>query len=210
MSTRSRIEKTCIRKLIELKKFLSDQDMADILLVWDGFKPAAIVELSYFPRSKFSREEFHRKIGNLKKILQKLDLHYRLQVNYSKRKREVAHYSYIARNQKKLEEVIVADAEMNTKKRRLQIGVLLGYPKTAAEAFANGKTLNYRNLPSAVSQKKELKFLNFRLSRHWRRELEYMRKRARAIKQITPDLYMKIIKGSKKIGQFKDVSGSSS
>ncbi len=187
-------KKYWVTKLLKLEGILDDQDKADTLLVWDGFKPAAMIELSYFPRSKFSRKEFHKKIDGLEKILQKLDLHYRLRINYPKRKKEVTHYSYVARNQKKLAEIIVADAEMNTKKRRLQVGVLLGYPMTAVRAFANGKTFNFKSLPSKISQKNELKFLNFRLSRHWKKEFGYLKKKTEAIKKITPELYRKIIK----------------
>ena len=183
-----------INQLVALKRIIADQEIAGILLVWDGFKPAAMIELSYFPRSKFSRKEFHKKIGDLEKILQKLDLRYKLQINYPRRKNEITHYSYIARNQKKLAEIIAADAEINTKKRRLQVGILLGYPNTAIKAFANGNTLNFQNLPSVILQKKELKFLNFRLSKHWKKELIYLKKKAETIKKIAPELYRKIIK----------------
>ena len=197
-----------INRLVALKRIIADQEIADILLVWDGFKPAAMVELSYFPRLKFSRKEFYKKIGDLEKILQKLNLKYRLQVNYPKRKKEVTRYSYVARNQRKLKEIIAADAEINTKKRRLKVGLLLGYPKTAIHAFANSKVLN--RFPSYVLKREELKFLNFRLSKHWKEELVYLKRKAEVIKRIVPDLYIKIIKGSKKIRQFRDVSRSSS
>ena len=192
MSTRNRIkERYWIRKLVRLEGFITDQDKADLLLVWDGFKPTAMVELSYFQRSKFSRKEFHKKIGDLEKIFQKLNLCYRLQINYPKRKKEVTHYSYIARNQKKLKEIIAADAEKNIRKRRLKLGVLLGYPKTAVQAFVDGKVLN--RFPPSVLKREELKFLNFRLSKHWRKEFEYIRKRAKAIKQIVPEFYAQIV-----------------
>lgn len=180
-----------IKKIILLRKVLSEQEIADILLVWGRFKPAAMIELSYFPAARFSRKEFRKKIGDLEKILQKLDLHYRLRINYPKRKKEVTHYSYIARNQKKLKEIIAADKEGNTKKRRLKVGLLLGYPRTAVQAFANGEVLN--RLPPHVLKREELKFLNFRLSRHWRRELDYVRKRTKAIKKISPKLYQRIL-----------------
>lgn len=194
MSIRNRIkEEYWVTKLSEFKEILNDQDKTDLLLVWDGFKPTAMIELSYFPLATISRKEFHKKIGDLEKILQKLDLRYRLQINYPKRKKEVTHYSYIARNQKKLKEIIAADNEGNTKKRRLKVGLLLGYPKTAVKAFADGKALNLNDLPSKIYQKKELKFLNFRLSKNWPEEFEYVEQRAKAIKRMNPELYRRIL-----------------
>jgi hypothetical protein len=188
-----------INRLAGLKGIIADQEIADILLVWNKFKPAAMVELSYFPGSIVSRKEFHKKIDSFKKILRGLGLSYRLQVNYPKTTKEITHYSYIAKDRKVLEKVISAAIGKNVKKRRLKLGTLLGYPKTAVGAFAKGRAL--RSLPPSIILKRpELKFLNFRLSRHWRKELGYIHGRAERIKRIAPELYLRILKKKKEGG----------
>jgi len=179
-----------IKRLVRRGGLLADQEIADILLTVEGFKPAAMIELSYPPRATFPRKEFHKKISDLRKILQKLGLSYRLQINYPKDAREVTRYSYVAKDRKKLKKIIAADTERNIRKRRLQLGALLGYPTTAIEAFANGKAID--RLPAIAAKKKESKFINFRLSRHWRKELQYVKRRAELIKQIAPELYKRI------------------
>jgi len=179
-----------IKRLVRRGGLLADQEIADILLTRDGFKPAAIVEVSYPLHATFSRKEFHIKISDLRKILQKLGLSYRLHTNYPKNAREVTRYSYVAKDRKKFKKIIAAEAEKNIRKRRLQLGALLGYPTTAIEAFANGKALH--RLPAIAAKKKESKFINFRLSRHWQKEFEHAKKRAELIKQIAPELYRRI------------------
>ena len=179
-----------IKKLVRRGGLLADQEIADILLTAEGFKPVAMIEVSYPLRATFSRQEFHRKISDLRKILQKLGLSYRLQISYPKDAREVTRYSYVVKDRKKLKKIIAADTERNIRKRRLQLGALLGYPTTAIEAFANGKALN--RFPATVAKRKESKFINFRLSKHWQKELAYAKRRAKLIKQIAPELYKRI------------------
>ena len=179
-----------IKKLVRRGGLLADQEIADILLTAEGFKPAAMIEISYPSCATFSRKEFHKKISDLRKIFQKLGLRYRLHINYPKNAREVTRYSYIAKDQGKFKKIIAAEAERNMRKRRLQLGALLGYPTTAIEAFANGKALD--RFPAIAAKKKESKFINFRLSRHWQEELAYAKRRAKLIKQIAPELYKRI------------------
>lgn len=187
---------------MRLTAILDDQHIADILLVWSGFKPAALIELSYFPRIGFSREKFHKKITDLEKIFENSGLCYELRLNYPKSKNEHTRYSSVAKDKKTLVKLKKASTIKNTRSRRIKLGTLLGYPRTAVFSFANGTALDYRDLWQEMRKSKELKFLNFRLSkRHWHRELKYLKKRASAIKQISPELYKKITHKSKE-GQF--------
>ncbi len=179
-----------IKKLVRRGGLLTDQEIADILLTAEGFKPAAMIEVSYPPRAAFSKKEFYKKISDLRKILQKLGLSCRLQINYPKDAREATRYSYVAKDRKKFKKIAAAEAERNIRKRRLQLGALLGYPTTAIKAFANSKAID--RLPAIAAKKKESKFINFRLSRHWRKELQYVKRRAELIKQIAPELYKRI------------------
>ncbi len=182
-----------IKRLVRFGGILTDQDIGDVLLVQGGFKPAAMVELSYPPHVKFSKRKFLKKINDLKQIFRKLDLIYRLYINYPKNSREVTRYSYIARNEKTLKKLIAADAEKVIRKRRLETGALLGYPRTAVETFANGKSLSLEKLPKTALENTEFRFLNFRLSKHWRKEFIYAKRRASAIKNMSPELYNRIL-----------------
>lgn len=175
---------------------LDDQSIADILLVWSRFKPGALVEISYPSRTPISRRKFHKAVADFKEVLGKLGLHYELKVNYPKTADARTRYTPIAKNGKVLKKLAAALREKDVKKRRVKTGLLLGYPKTAATAFAGGDYFSRRDLPSSFSKAKYLKFLNFRLSRFWRKELSYVKRKAGEIKKISPELYTRITRKS--------------
>lgn len=180
------------RKLIsELSALtiISHQDIADIILVWISFKPAAMVEVSYFPENGISKAEFTRKVKRLKEILEELDLAYKIKVNYPQKNTELTEYSYITRDKATLRKIISANALKDVKTRRMRVGELLGYPKTAIEAFAKNEYLAYRKLPKAVLKNKYFKFINFRLSKNWRKEMIYAKKRGEIIRKVSLRLY---------------------
>lgn len=181
-----------IKKLVRVERLIPDQEIADILLVWKGFKPAAMIELSYVPRVISSKKIFLRKVSDLQNILRGLSLTYRLHINYPTSAREITRYSYIAKNKQKLKGVVGADNEPDTKQRRLCVGKALGYPPTAVKAFAAGTYL--KQSPATITRMPELKFLNFRLSKQWRKELLYVRKKAKAIQKISPELFLRMKK----------------
>ncbi|OGY97478.1 MAG: hypothetical protein A3A43_00545 [Candidatus Liptonbacteria bacterium RIFCSPLOWO2_01_FULL_56_20] len=187
-------ERRWIKKLTGLTALLDDQSIADILLVRSGFKPGALVEISYHPHSSVSQPEFHRAVNGLREILKKLRLYYKLHENYPKTTRARTRYTCIARDKGTLKELVAALANKDVRKRRFEIGMLLGYPETAVAAFASNRPLDNRNLPRLVSIAKEFKFLNFRLSRNWREELGYLRRRAKEIKRLSPELHARILR----------------
>ena len=123
---------------------------------------------------------------------------YQLHPNYPKSKLAYTKYSVIARDSKTLTKLIAAENQKNDKKRRTQVGILLGYPKTAVKAFGEYKVIDVRTLPSSILKKPEMKFLHFRLSKHWKTELRYVKRRAEIIKKTSPELYKQIAKKSLK------------
>ena len=77
------------------------------------------------------------------------------------------------------------------------IGLALGYPKTAVEAFINKKVLDYNELPKEESKRlikeKTSKFLGFRLSKdNWQEELNLVRRQQKLIEEKFPNLYKQI------------------
>jgi len=185
-------EKQLINKLILLGGVFGYSQIADIILVFSGFKPAAMVELSRFRDSKLSLKSFSKKVEDLEKIMTLLSLEYKLHINYPKDKKEITSYSYVARDQRTLKKLVSAHNETSQKKRRLVVGKLLGYPKIAVGGFATGKVIEVGELPPEVLRLEELKFLRFRLSKNWKNELRYVRLMRDEIKNIAPALYQKI------------------
>lgn len=182
-----------VKKLIKLRGALDDLNKADILLVWSRFKPAAMIELSYFPKSKISKKEFLNRIDNLKKILDELSLKYKLNLNFPKSRYSLTKFSFIARDKKTLSKLIKAQNLKDPKKRRLQVGLLMGYPKTAVKAFANNESIDLNELPEKIIQSKEINLLNFRLSKHWRSELKYLKKKSQELGRVAPELHKRIL-----------------
>lgn len=163
---------------------LQKNDVADIALVAQGFKPAAMLEITYFKNSKITKREFSKQVNLLKKMLKNLNLQYKMRINYPMSKNELTQFSIIARNQKIIKKILVAEKEKNPVTRRLQIGQLMGYPKTAVNAFAKDKSITISDLPMSIQKNRNLKFLNFRLSKNWRNEIKYLNKRVKILKKL--------------------------
>ncbi len=193
---KGRNKENLLKELLKFNKILDYKSMADIVLVWSGFKPTAMVAISYLSKSGFSKKEFLKSIDNLKNILNGLKLKYQLNINYPKSSQEITKYSYITKTNLMLKKIIIADTKKNTKQRRLKTGKLLGYPISAVNAFAKSGAFNclgLQNLPPDVLKNKYIKFLNFRLSKkNWKKEMEYVKKKAQMIKRISPELYKRI------------------
>jgi hypothetical protein len=71
-------------------------------------------------------------------------------------------------------------------------GILLGFPRTAVEAFVNGNMLGINEVPSSTEHvsAEAMKFLNHRLSKeHWEEEVKYLPNFARTVMRISPEIY---------------------
>ncbi len=177
---------------MKISTILSDQDMADILLVWKDFKPAAIFEISYFENSKRARNDFLKEVEQLKKLLKKLDLKSKIRTNRPKSKNALTKFSIASKDQMIIERILAAEKIKNSMHRKMQIGKLIGYPLTAVKAFAKNESIALNSLPISVKRNKILKFLNFRLSKDWKKELPYLAEKAKILKKAAPSLYKKI------------------
>ena len=101
----------------------------------------------------------------------------------------------IGKDTKHLQAFLKADAKKNSREKTKARGLALGYPKTAISAFINKEVIEIKDLPKQIRESKEIKFLNFRLSKkHWRKEFKFVQKRANTIKKLSPKLYAKITK----------------
>lgn len=175
-------------------KVLSKTDFADILLVAHGFKPSALIEVSLQPKSRISKKQFNAEVKTLRRKLKKLSLYFRLSPCFSS-SCNLNKASFVSSKKEILASLVRAEKIKNDKTRRLTIGKLLGYPMSSVRAFAEGRSIETTSLPKRILKKPEMAILNFRLSKNWKKELLYLKKKAFMLKKIAPELYQDIIRG---------------
>jgi hypothetical protein len=83
-------------------------------------------------------------------------------------------------------------------RNNMRIGILLGYPETAAAAYRSDKALNWAEISEDEKNKLQkegvLKFLEFHPSQaHWQEELDFARENQKIIREKAPKLYQEII-----------------
>lgn len=181
-----------IDKLAKLTNLLNVNDVADILLVVDGFKVAALIEVSIPPNTNKS-QRLKKELQELREILKNLNLAYRIIINKIDTKTQLGKYSFIAKDAKTLKKLIQANQEKDAKTRKLKTGLLLGYPKSAVVAFANNNSISNSDIPKYILKRNYFKFLNFRLSKSWKEEIKYLELKANRIKKISFDMYKKVV-----------------
>ena len=136
----------------------------------------------------------------IKEIFEKLNFPYSI-THTIKPKDEFFGFEIVsAKTKDNLDKFLKANKERDEK----TMGLLLGYPKTAVEAYDSREVLDFEKffaseLPKEKQRKLEeegvLRFLSFRPSRkHWQEELEEVRKLQALIRQKAPSLYQEIIK----------------
>jgi hypothetical protein len=204
---------------IENLDFLGTQDRMILILTYLGEKPVTKIELSYIEQYPYTDlNEIILKREKLERLLKKLGLKFkiikRIIVNENGFE-EITFEFLISRDKKKIEELEKAINENDSRK----MGELYGYPKTAVDAYVKSmrilkeKRKNKRDilLESIFDRKKwfdslseeersklieegVLNFLTFTFSKkHWREELDVVRKWQSIIKEKSPRLYQEII-----------------
>ncbi len=194
-------------KVIE-NSFLELQARQDILLVYLREKPS----MQYPSRNEYYKKEgkdfyeealkeFNEKKESTKKMLGFLEIpFYFEEVEKEKFDYSIKEgYRFLAgRDENSLINLREALKTGSSKK----IGLALGYPETAVNAFVEGEILDkyddLRFLPQnekdALKEEGVFKFVSFGLSKNnWREELELVRKYQEAIKKNAPNLYKEII-----------------
>lgn len=85
----------------------------------------------------------------------------------------------------------------DTSNNHTSIGLLLGYPKTAVEAFLTPNMLDQAETPETTDDvsKFRMRLLGHRLSKdHWGEEVKYLQPSGEYIKSISPYIYNKLTK----------------
>lgn len=171
-------------KMLETIQNLIPPYKGDILLVYGGLKPSCFVELS---------NEIHELIT----ILDELGLYYRIEAKTytdkaGKKSQEVTRL-YIARDQDNANRL--ASYFKNIINHDYDIGILLGYPKTAVEAFVSEDMLDMADIPESTSEvtKKNMRLLGYRLSKTlWEDEVKQLEEYGNYLLKVSPTIYTEI------------------
>ena len=182
---------------------LTNQDRSHILLVLEGLKQACQIEI-YNPdktgyKSGHENEyeqnttDFKKTIEDLQELFQKLNLPYHLDINHVQEEDGMPAHTVA-------EFLIGKDQETLTKLKNVSKEVggsedakIFDIPATAIDAWNNGTTKDLETLPDDIRNSEVFQFIDFALSEdHWKEEIEFVRRRADAIKNLAPELYAKI------------------
>jgi len=178
------------------------QEKKDLVLSYLNEKPASWIDVSerYKQTEKNEDEilnQLELKRDEIRKILDKTGFVYEVEkFKIKERTMYNAGYNFIiARNSEDLSRLKRGLKRGDTK----EIGLSIGYPETAVEAFINKKVLDYNKLPKEESKRlikeKTSKFLDFRLSKNnWQEELNLVRRQQKLIEKKFPNFYKQITK----------------
>jgi len=191
--------KEIVEKLEGLE-FLYDTDKIIFLLVFTGEKSGGHIGIVYrLDTSDYTEEEFRNRGRKLQDFLEEN------KVSYYSREIEPQRATngeiilkqldfYLAKDIESLEKIKEAVDEHDERK----FGLAMGYPQTAVEAFVSTEDpFTKPDLlfvePIEVEFSEERSFLFFRMSKeHWHEELEVVKRWARTIKEVAPQLYEEI------------------
>ena len=191
-------------EIIEKSSISADDKLSLALLLLDR------KDVSFLGNAEIIREEdelkiiekFKKELEENKRILDEAGFSYR--ASDIKLKDEIASFSIeVAKNNNKLLELIQACEKGDDKK----IGELLGFPKTAIEAYDIDEALDFEiffkeELSEAereeLAESGILNFVGFRPScEHWKEEFIEVKEDQEIIKERAPKLYSEIVKINK-------------
>ncbi|MDD5750886.1 MAG: hypothetical protein PHU56_04615 [Candidatus Pacebacteria bacterium] len=196
---------------LEKSPLLADSEKLALLLMLAGEKPAVVhsLVLKFGSEQKISEEKFIAEKNFMTDWLKRAGLFFSVKEKRIRGgvkggfKSIVKLYDFnIARDKAALE-------RLNHAHGKLEFGLALGYPYTAAAAFSKGHKflMEHEDLPFDVKSSEIMDFLFFRLSKeHWHEELETVKRWSRAIKENFPDFYKKITDLRSKIDSLRSES----
>lgn len=186
---------------LEVVQTINAHDKVTILLTLGGLKPAGMfyLESGDYKTSEKPRRVSEKSLEQMEGILKSMNLSYYIRRwtltetdrNAVEWSREIVHY-YISHNSEtalRLKKMVEGDWQKNN----YDIGLLLGYPASAVEAFSNeGDLLPFNEIPASMPNisEREVRLLGFRLSKqHWRKEISILESYGNYLRQISPRIY---------------------
>lgn len=187
-------------RALELEKEMKPIQKALLLMVADGKKPATwqlIASEKWIEGARVTRITAER-WQELDTIFRKLDLVYtartRLDDTTFVQPKDGTHHwieladVFLSRDQTHADKLAKAVESGNHN----QIGTLLGFPKSAVDAFISKDTLPISKWPLSTKNvdKDAMRFLNHMISKNnWKEEINYLPAFSRRIKEISNKIY---------------------
>lgn len=193
-------------KMIENSAILNTDQKIDLISFVAGLKKVVylgdhkIIE-SEEEEQKF-KDEFSGEIKEIKRIFDNLGVSYAMAKDLTLEDDAILGFNIAAAKEKEdLDKFLKVEKEKE--KDDKEMGLLLGYPKTAVEVYNSEDSLyfeSFLNTELPEDERKKLgkegvmKFLQFQPSKqHWREEIEEARKLQSLIKEKAPLLYQEIM-----------------
>lgn len=184
-------EKALIEKVERLDCY--DSEKVDLLLVYKGLKRASEVTLLKYFEEKTPEEQREKARKEFISICDDMQLVWEQFQNTIEGYEDTINF-FVAKTRADLTAISSADYKDN--ENSLDTGLILGYPRTAVEAYVRGQENLIpiaeigQFIPEELSKKDFMAFVTFRLSKeHWREELETAKSFADCIQKIDPALY---------------------
>ncbi len=174
--------------------FLGDHDKAEIALTLLGLKPGFILAW-WEPIDK--KDLIQTESNDLERLLVGNQL--KVKSIFSNENQSVWCRTFCAHDQDKLTKLIATehvegDTQDIIKEKERERGILLGYSKTAVEAYINDESIDDDQLPDSVRNSTEFKFVGSRLSKqNWQKEFKHVKQNIDAFKKIFPNLYDRVV-----------------
>lgn len=190
-----------IETLEKIEEIIS-HDKAMILLVHGGLKPSCLA-VFYGPYYNQTKEILHIDKEDLqifKNVLDELGLCYHFETRVYENEGEAGTNAqeivraYIAKDQEKAD--ILAKYFSDLNKYDYEAGILLGYPKTAVQAYVDGTLLPMDDVASRTDEvsTENMRLLGYRLSREdWKEEVRPLEIQGNYLKKISPRIYKESI-----------------
>jgi hypothetical protein len=183
-------ESALVRRIEELNVF--DSERINLILVWKGVVPTAnfIIAAQNPPLSAEEQDTLCQKVETL---FTDLGLTYIIKADYRGHENGNRFYQ-VAKSGEILKEFIHIDFSDRTNYER--IGLMYGFPQTAAHAYAQGPHFLIRDedIPAKIKSQDYMAFSKFWFSKdHWQEELETVKKWAEQIRHTDPKLYERMI-----------------
>lgn len=175
-------------------------DKAHLLLVAAGIKPS--MHTGIFSKQMKDGEEVHQpdidSINTLSKIIASLSLKYKIESRkYTDTENGIPLHTtltifYIAQRDNVVDRLLKARTDEDFELE----GVLLGFPKSAVDAYIRGDVIAVVDHPSHSEDvtEDEMKFLNHMISpSNWKDEVKYLPDYADVTCQISPVIYAQVL-----------------
>lgn len=154
-------------KIVELLNEVErPEDKLSLALLISGAKPACIIKMDSFALNLISMLRYPSHADSTYSLIS------------------------VAKDSETLDRMLEIDKISDGNEHDRELGILLGYPETAVDAFVKHESMQLKDVPKEIDDSGISRFTNFVFSKdHWRDELEVLKGQIKSVKDVLPDLY---------------------